>query len=618
MANDIRTPEIEAIVNIAGKEMNFIRLRISQEMGEHHDFEVLVDYKTFDESFHESPDVFMEKTNKKVVIDLQHADKPETAYIFSGMTTNIRMIAEDGMHGGILFIGKSNTIELERGEMMQTYSNTNLIEIFNTITGGTMNLDTENDPAWKSDIDFAIQYKESDWQFLQRLCNQYRERFYYTGVDLVIGPHPEFKTVNLTYDMELRSFEMCSRLIPNQFSTYYYQRESHTTLRQDSPKDIENATSLLRSVSGRSDNLTKSRKPNTPTPAYVPDMDSLIEHTYRRKITEGAKMMYVRGECKTCDVRIGRIISVKMPENMGGNDLGKYRVYNIVHEFDQNGRYKCEFEAIPADLEYIPTPKVSIPTPTPIECEVWNNVDPDGIGRIKVKFPFDERHCEVWMPLMTPDAGGNGMGLGPVSRGYSFVSEIGDSVLISFLDSDLSHPFVLGGMFHGGNSTNLGGGKGNHIKTITDKTSGQILMNTDKEGHWGITIHDANGNVIHLDTKGKNIFITAPETIQMTANNIIMSAATNITSSAGEDITSSAGNNVSTSAGNNMIDIVRNNYNMMATNITELAKEDYRSDADEIKQVAVKDFTIESTTGKVIKSAKKRIDNNSGEKSTFH
>ena len=546
MPEPIRTPEIEAIVNIAGQETNFIRLRISQEMGEHHDFEVLVDYKTFDEAFHESPDVFMEKTNKKVVIDLQHADRPETAYIFSGMITNIRMIAQDGMHGGILFIGKSNTIELERGEMMQTYSNTNLIEIFNTITGGTMNLDTENDPAWKADIDFAIQYRESDWQFLQRLCHQYQERFYYTGVDLVIGPHPEFKTVNLTYDMELRSFEMCSRLIPNQFSTYYYQRENHATLRQDSPKDIENATSLLRTVSDRSDNLTKSRKPDTPTPAYVPDMDSLIEHTKRRKVTEGAKMMYVRGECKTCDVRIGRIISVKMPENMGGNDLGKYRVYNIVHEFDQNGRYKCEFEAIPADLEYIPTPKTMIPTPNLIECEVWNNEDPRGIGRIKVKFPFDERHCETWIPVMTPDAGGGGYGLGPESRGYSFVPEVSDTVAVNFLDGpELSHPVVVGSMFHGSNAMNLGGGVNNNIKTIITRSKHMIKFD-DTAAKESITITDMNKNIIFIDTSKNNITITANNNMTFNATEVMTLNSKYLNINVEKDMKTSVGDNQQT------------------------------------------------------------------------
>ncbi|HCO66294.1 MAG TPA: hypothetical protein DIT04_00820, partial [Dysgonomonas sp.] len=161
-----------------------------------------------------------------------------------------------------------------------------------------------------------------------------------------------------------------------------------------------------------------------------------------------------------------------------------------------------------------------------------------------------------------------------------------------------------------------GGYADNHLKTIMTRSGHTIALN-DEESSLSITIKDRNGNIMNFDTVGKNITITAPETITMNANNIILNAETSITSSAGEDITSSAGNNVSTSAGNNMMDVVRNDYNMMAANITELAKENHQSDADNIKQVAVKDVTIQSTGGKILKNAKTRIDNNSGEKSTF-
>jgi uncharacterized protein involved in type VI secretion and phage assembly len=234
---------------------------------------------------------------------------------------------------------------------------------------------------------------------------------------------------------------------------------------------------------------------------------------------------------------------------MGGADLGIYRIYSCIHEFDQNGRYKCEFEGIPAGLQYIPTPNVPIPVPYPIECEVVQNEDIMGLGRIQVLFPFDERKCEAWIPQMTPDAGGNGAGLGPVSRGYSYVAEKGDSVLVSFLDRDLSRPFIVGSMFHGKNAEQLGGGWGNHIKTITDKSGGQIMMNTREKGGWGITIHDVNGNKIFLNTAEKNINIHAPENIIMTAKNILISAEENVTVTAGDDILENAGKNMSESAG---------------------------------------------------------------------
>jgi len=42
----VRTPEIKAVVSVDGETMPFVSLKISQEMGEHHDFELLLDHKT--------------------------------------------------------------------------------------------------------------------------------------------------------------------------------------------------------------------------------------------------------------------------------------------------------------------------------------------------------------------------------------------------------------------------------------------------------------------------------------------------------------------------------------------------------------------------------------------
>lgn len=608
MAGNIRTSEVKAIVNIDGEQVNFVRLRIAQEMGKHHDFEVLLDYSTFTETFHETPEKFMKKTNTKVVIDLFHADQPESVYVFSGLVTNLTMHSSEGAHGGILFVGKSKSIELERGKIRQSYSNTNLREIFQTVTSGTMNLETVIQPSWDRDIDFALQYDESDWEFLVRTCRQYRERIWYSGLDLVLGRHREFNTIPLTYNMELRSLDICSRLVPNQFSTYYYERENHATLRQDSPDTIENATNLLNIINRRSENLTWSRRSNTPTEAYIPDMDSLIDHTKRRKVSDGGRMMYVRCESKVFAARIGRLVDIKMPDNLGGTDIGLYRVYKIVHELDQNGHYFCEFEALPADLEHIPQSEVHVPIPNLIEAEVVDNEDPAGIGRIRVQLPFDDRPCETWIPVMTPDAGGNGHGLGPVSRGYSFLPEKNDTVALSFLDGPwLSHPVVVGSMFHGSNAAVLGGGKGNHIKTIRDKSSGEFIMNTDEGGDWGITIKDRRGNIIHVDTRGQNINITAPETVTIVAKNIVMNAEENIESQAGIDIISTASNDMIDYAGNDLKQTAKCEILENSDTRTELVDQEYVLQSFSIDSLAreISIFSEEENmtlqSGKVVK-----------------
>ncbi|MCL1932775.1 MAG: phage baseplate assembly protein V [Candidatus Azobacteroides sp.] len=571
---------VKAIASVDGEQVLCKSLKISQTMGEHHDFELLLDHKTIDAGFFNSPDKYLKLAHAKVVCDLQNGNDGGSAYVFSGVVTNVRMIAEDGVHGGVLLIGKSNTIELERGEMMQTYSDTNLKLILEEITGGTLNLDSVIKPAWKADINFAIQCGESDWRFLQRICKQFNERILYTGMDLYIGPYPEFPVVPLKYDMELRSLEIGSRLLPNQFTNYYYKRDEHLMLVQDSPGNIEGATNYLNQISGRSDRLNAGgRKPNVPVAADVPDMGSLKEAVKFKKVATGSRMLYIRGECKTADVKIGRLIDISFPKNMSGGISGLYRVFSVVHELDEAGRYKCLFEAVPADLEHLAMPEVPLPTPYPIEAEVTDNFDPLGLGRVKVKFPFDKKICNAWMPVMSSDAGGNGYGKGPVSRGFCFIPEIRDSVLVSFLNpQQLAQPFVMGSMFHGKNAENLGGGDGNHVKFIRTRSKHLLEFNDDLSGAWGIRIKDDCGNLIHISTKDKSIEITAPENIRISAKNIDLYAKENIRMSAGEDMIESAGKNKTESVGETHVLSAKNQNTFIEQNKRTQVKKNLTAD----------------------------------------
>ena len=546
--NKFRKPETKAIVSVDGERVNIISLKISQRMCQHHDCELVIDHKTFDEAFFNAPEKKLTLINEKVIIDLQPGDDIGKAYVFSGLVTSVRMLAKEGQHGAIQLFIKSNTIELERGKICQTYSNTNLYTIIKEITADTRNLSTINTPDYKSDIAFAIQYKETDFEFLARICHQYNVLYHYNGLDLIIGSYPEYPVVDLTYDMELRSLEVSSRLLANEESNYFYRREDHNTITQDSPKDIDGANYYLQQVSKQSDYLTRKRKPNAPIEAYVPDMESLINQMKRKKVATGAEMMYVKGEVKTCDVLIGRLVKIKMPKSMGETEIGTYRVYEVIHQIDQNGRYVCNFEAIPADLKYLPTREVKIPVINPIECECWRNEDPQGIGRVQVKFPFDERPCNFWIPTMTPSGGGNDKGLGPVNRGITMIPEISDSTLISFLDgATLSQPVVIGSMFHRDNSAERGFVK-NNIKTIITRSNHMVKFD-DTEKKESITIIDKNQNVIFIDTANNNITVTANNNMTLNATETMTLNARNLNINVGENMTTAIGDSQKTTIG---------------------------------------------------------------------
>lgn len=71
---------------------------------------------------------------------------------------------------------------------------------------------------------------------------------------------------------------------------------------------------------------------------------------------------------------------------------------------------------------------------------VTNNKDPDGVGRVRVKFPaLSDQEESWWARVVTPGAG--------QEAGLMFMPQIGDEVLVGFEHGDLRRPFVLGGVW---------------------------------------------------------------------------------------------------------------------------------------------------------------------------
>ena len=73
---------------------------------------------------------------------------------------------------------------------------------------------------------------------------------------------------------------------------------------------------------------------------------------------------------------------------------------------------------------------------------VTQNQDPDGLCRVKVRFPWHDKPTEsYWARLAVPMAGDD--------RGVVMIPEVGDEVLVAFEREDLRFPYVLGGLWNG-------------------------------------------------------------------------------------------------------------------------------------------------------------------------
>ena len=168
---------------------------------------------------------------------------------------------------------------------------------------------------------------------------------------------------------------------------------------------------------------------------------------------------------------------------------------------------------------------------------VTDTKDPEGLGRVKVRFPWlSDEYASDW--ARTAQAGGTG-------GGEAFIPEVDDEVLVGFEQGFLDRPFVLAALYNGqdkpggggggqgaaGGAGAPGGGAGNEDGESVDPTTGAVNKRAfgSKSGNklevldaangaQGVRLVTGDGKLkIALDRKGTTIVLHSDGTVQIDA-----------------------------------------------------------------------------------------------------
>ena len=239
----------------------------------------------------------------------------------------------------------------------------------------------------------------------------------------------------------------------------------------------------------------------------ISDESELINYMGRKQAAETAETHYITAESQVPTLRVGSVVSLyssflERVGNISKESLGNFIIIEITHEVSQGSYYKNRFKAIPATIKALPSPKVRMPLAETQMATVLSNADPQGKGRVRVRMNWQTDGMQTgWVRVMTPDGGSSSDVKS--NRGFVFIPEVGDQVLLGFRHGDPARPYVMGSLFNG--TTGGGGGQGNNCKSLTTR-SGSSLKLDDSAG--SVTLHDKGGVKMKFDGAGNQTLAT--------------------------------------------------------------------------------------------------------------
>ena len=480
------TPNNNIAVSIGGKPLfSFKSLKLHQPVNDHHRFELTLDIEVAAKALEDGT----EWLGKRIQFKKKGAKSP----LFIGVVTQVNAYQKNLDSGYVCVSGYSITYLLENGKSCHSWIGRTLGEIVKELCAKA-GVQAQVAPEHNKPVGYICQYRESDFMFIRRLAMKYQEWLYYDGAKLVFGKPKKPKAVKLEFDTTLTSFEMGVQTLARPARVFSYQSKNDHSMAENTPNKPSGLDQLGSKAFQASLEMFKE-----PALQYahsrVHHMQEMEMYVKKKQEAEAAESHYMVGTSEEAGLTTGSVVRITSPfgERMGSlakASLGEYLIIDIEHSVGEGNYYANKFRAIPSGVQSLPLPDVELAVAETQMARVTDNADPEGKGRVQVQMNWQTGNMHTdWIRGLTPD-GGSSDNVG-ANRGFVFIPEVGDHVLVGFRHNDPNRPYIMGSLFNG--KTGKGGGEGNNTKSITTKSGSTIKLD------------DSSGSIFIADKTGKNL-----------------------------------------------------------------------------------------------------------------
>ena len=601
--SDKENPMVYCLLSLDGEPFlsrNSYEVILEQKTNAHDTFSIIVPDDALD-----TYEGFVMENSKKLLgkkINLSYWQYGSENQVFSGIVTGLKNRKESG-YGKLVITGHSPSILLENGRADRSFEQLSLSQIVKEIgvnypQEGKIHAE-EQELNVRRVLPYTVQSQESDFGFIQRLATRYGEYFYYNGKELIFGNKAE-PVLELSEGRELIELEFELGLKAQGFSGFAYDAEKGESIQHNAQEvQIEWKENALQAVAVQA---SKQLFGNAPKSVFSGSEKSQeLEEMLLKEKENRESLIWVRGRSR--DSRLKNGSRAKLTD-INGRAMETYRIVEIRHYYNGDEYYN-EFVGVSDVLHPPYQDSGAFPKSHEQMGRVVENADPLGLGRVRVQMMWQEAGSEKtpWIRLLQPHSGSG--------KGFYFVPEIGEEVLVGFQGGNAEKPYVIGTQYNGKEKSGYAN-KENNIKAVHTR-SGHKLVFTEDES---ILITDKSGNEILLDTKGSNITITAPETMTLNAKNLNINVSQNMTTNVGMNASENVSMNKTTSIG--LVNLLNVGADFMTNVVGKLSyfiKGDMETYGEKDRKITSLKGIETISEGQQEYHSEKEMRNNSGEKS---
>ena len=465
---------------------------------------------------------------------------------------------------------------LDDNPTCKSYENKTLNEIVNDVLDDySGHFKPIVNSRFNEEIPYCVQYNETNFQFLQRLARRYGEWLYNDGTHFVFGKLNQEGSATLVYpSQDVPAYNANLRMQHVAFNHAASSYNSYDANQKDGLSEMQKEYNpLSEKVFGAAQTLyTKQTHQHLHSGGFAKSDSTdtreaiLNISTKTQGRGEKAEMLTYSGNTYCSCLKLGSTVLIIDNYLASGaldskSDVSQYEILvtELVHHFSNDETYSNHFTAIPSQCDYPPYSNSDIyPIAPSCRAKVIDNEDPNHLGRIRVQFDWQrivseetgEEMLTPWLRMAQPYAGGG--------KGFSFIPEIGEEVMIDFEGGNAERPYVKGTFYNGKGDVDhqwvANSNSKNQVKAIRTRNGHTIEVHDEgNDGYIRIYDNEKENYILTFSTDRKLIMLQSTGNIELYANNdIIMHAGHDITATSDHDITTTSGNDTSETAGNDM------------------------------------------------------------------